>query len=121
MKLLLALALTLAAHAETRLVTWTGKFSDAGCATPRAKAGVFAGVNPDCAKKCLEKGVAPVFIAEKEKLLVALKGYPSVIADLGYPVEVHGTYDPSANTLAVTKVTRIGDFEGPSCARPQKQ
>ena len=121
MKLLLALALTLAAHAETRAVTWIGKFSDAGCATPRAKAGLFTGVNPDCAKKCLEKGVTPVLIVEKEKLLVTVKGYPSVIADLGYPVEVQGAYDEAAKTLAVTKVARIGDYEGPSCARPKKK
>lgn len=40
-------------------VTLTGWFSDASCATARAKSGTFTSTNPDCARRCIEKGEAP--------------------------------------------------------------
>ena len=47
----------LAAHAESRTVTWSGWFADQRCVAPRAAKGVFTPSNPECARKCIEEGV----------------------------------------------------------------
>jgi hypothetical protein len=113
-------ALTLGGDAESawKQVTWTGWFSDMDCASGRAASGTFTATNPDCARKCIEKGAAAVFISEQAKALFTVKT-ASVIEELGYHVEVHGRVDETAKVIELEKVTRLGDA-GVACARPKK-
>jgi hypothetical protein len=117
----LAIAILGAAHgrAETKNVTWTGWFSDLGCASGRAASGVFTPTNPECAKKCIEKGAAPVFIGEEAKAIYKVKDYPSVVADLGWRLEITGKVDESAKTISVSSVKRLSAVVL-SCGRQRK-
>ncbi len=103
-----------------KTVTWTGWFSDADCAAARAKAGIIAATNPDCAKQCIGKGVAPVFLSEQAKAMFTVKGYAGVVDDLGYHVEVQARVDEAAKTVEIQKVTRM-EYVGASCARPKQK
>jgi hypothetical protein len=111
-------AIALAGDAETRSVTWTGWFSDLECASSRAAAGTFTATNPDCSKKCIEKGIAPVFVSEQAKALYKIKDYSHVIEDLGYHVEITALVDEAVRTVSIQKVTRLS-FDGAACARPK--
>ena len=117
--LLISLTLAGAGHGEQTSITWTGWFSDLQCASARAAAGTFTATNPDCAKSCIEKGAAPVLISEQAKAIFQVRGYPSVIEDLGYHVEVQGSVDTAAKTITIQKVKRL-EFQGAACARPKK-
>jgi len=114
------LALSAAGDAESILksVTWTGWFSDADCAAGRVASGKISATNPDCAKQCIEKGIAPVFISEQAKAMFTVKDR-DVIADLGYHVEVQARLDEAAKTIEIQKVTQLGEA-GVACARPRK-
>jgi hypothetical protein len=117
----LAITILWSAHgrAETKTVTLTGWFSDQGCASARATSGVFTSTNPECAKKCIEKGAEPVFIGEEAKAIYKVKDYPSVVDDLGWRLEITGTVDESAKTISVTSVKRLSAVVL-SCGRPKK-
>jgi hypothetical protein len=116
---IISLALAGGAGAEEKNVTWTGWFSDMKCAAPRAAAGVFTITNPDCARMCLEKGAAPVFISEQAKAIFQVKDYSSIIGDLGYHLEIQGAVDEAAKTIAIRNVKRLA-YQGAACARPRK-
>jgi hypothetical protein len=106
-------------HTEAKSVTWTGWFSDQGCASGRAASGVFTATNPECAKKCIEGGAEAVFIGEEAKAVYKVKDYPSVVDDLGWRLEIAGTVDESAKTISVTSVRRLAPVVL-SCGRPRK-
>jgi hypothetical protein len=118
--ILLGLALSSTGHAEEKLVIWTGWFSDSKCALARAAAGVFSETNPECAKTCIEKGSAPVFISEQARAVFAVQDYASVIADLGYRIELRGMADEDAKTIRVRSLKRL-EYQGPACTRPRKK
>jgi hypothetical protein len=113
-------ALSMAGEAESVLksVTWTGWFSDADCASVRVASGKITATNPDCAKQCIEKGIAPVFISEQARAIFIVKDR-DVIEDLSYHIEVQAHVDEAAKTIEIQKVTRLGDA-GVACARPKK-
>jgi hypothetical protein len=115
---LVGLGLAGVLRSETK-VTWTGWFSDASCSAARATSGILTATNPDCAKRCIEKGEAPVFISEQAKAIFKIKDYPKVIDDLGYHVEVTATVDEAAKTISVREVKRLS-YEGAACGRPKK-
>ena len=112
-------ALTSTLCAETKRVIWTGWFSDSQCATARAAAGSFSATNPDCAKKCIENGSAPVFISEQERAVFKIKNYSSALDDLGYYLEITGVVDEAEKTISVEKVKRLSQ-EGAACTRQRK-
>lgn len=99
--------------------TMTGWFADAQCAAPRVAKGIIAPNNPDCVKKCLREGVAPVFLSQQAKAMYEVRGYPSVAEDVGWHVEVVGTIDEAGKTIAITSVKRLEE-EGAMCALPRK-
>ena len=113
---LMSLTLAGVGRAEQKSVTWTGWFSDLKCASARAAAGTFTATNPDCARSCIEKGAAPVFISEQVSAVFRVKDYPAVIEDLGYHVEVQATVDEPATTIMIQKVKRLA-YQGAACAR----
>jgi hypothetical protein len=116
---IVCLALSSTLRSETKDITWTGWFSDSQCAYARAASGAFSATNPDCAKRCIEKGAAPVFISEQGKAIFRVTNYPSVLDQLGYRVEVTATVDEDAKTISVRNVKQLS-YEGAACARPKK-
>jgi hypothetical protein len=116
-----AASLALAGDSEpaTQSVTWTGWFSDFDCASGRVASGIIAATNPDCAKQCIAKGAAPVFISEQAKALFQVKAYPKLVDDLGYHVEVQAKVDTEAKTIEILQVKRL-EYQGASCGRPPK-
>jgi len=115
------LTLSVAAIAsDPKTVTWTGWFSDAGCAAGRVKAGLIESTNPECAKRCIEQGAAAVFISENAKAMYTVKGYTGVVDDLIYHVEVQGRVDEAAKTIEVLKVKQL-EVVPASCGRPTKK
>jgi hypothetical protein len=117
--IVLAVWLTASAHAGEHTVTWTGWFSDAHCAASRAAGGLFTATNPDCSKRCIDQGAAPVFLSEQAKAIFQVKGYAQLVDDLGYHVEVQGVLDEAGHSITIQKVTRLG-WDGAACARPRK-
>ena len=118
MAITLMLAGEIRLPAEFTVKTWKGWFSDVSCASPRAKSGVFTGTNPECAKKCIESGVAPAFVSDEAKAVLRVQGHPTLKEDLGYYVEVTGDVDMEAKTINVRSVKRL-EYQGASCARPK--
>ena len=107
--------------AADKPVTWSGWFSDFQCASAHAAAGIFAATNPECSKTCIEKkGAAPVFVSEQAKAVFTVKGYPGLIDDLGYHVQVEGSVDEAAKTIKIAKVTRLG-YDGAACSRRRQK
>jgi hypothetical protein len=115
----IVLALCLSAAGADNTVTWTGWFSDYGCASGRVQSGIIEPTNPECAKSCIRKGAAPVFISEQAKAMFTVKDYPGVVDDLGYHVEVEAKVDEAAKTISIVKVTRH-EYRGASCGRRPK-
>jgi hypothetical protein len=107
-------------YGETKPVTLTGWFSDEGCARGRVASGSISPTNPDCAKKCLDKGVRAVFISEQGKEMLIVTGYEKARDDMGYHLEITGIPDVAAKSFSVQSVKRIGEYQGPSCSRPKK-
>src|SRR5919109_209741 len=54
-------------------VTWTGWFSDKGCAASKIKSGNISPNGTECVKKCLTNGETPVFISEQAKAMYDVK------------------------------------------------
>jgi hypothetical protein len=107
------------AGADEKVDTWTGWFSDLSCAAPYVARGEIAPNNPGCVKKCLDKGVPPVFVSEQAKALFEVKDYPSVKEDVGYHVEVTGVVDRAARAISIRSVKRLS-YTGALCALPKK-
>jgi hypothetical protein len=99
--------------------TWTGWFSDLQCAKRRVERGDIGPNNPDCVKRCLRDGVTPVFISEQARALFEVRDYPSVVADVGYHIELTGTLDESGKAISVRSVKRL-KYVGAVCALPKK-
>src|SRR5262245_56697551 len=124
---LVALAMILVANPWTdsartpaivREVTWTGWFSDKGCA--RVRDGAVAPNGTECVKKCLGDGAKPVFLSEQAKAIFDVKDYPGVLDDVGYRIELTGTVDDEAKTLSVKSVKRLSAVVS-TCALPRKK
>ena len=117
---LVCLALAAAVgKAGEKSVTWTGWFSDLQCASSRAASGAFGATNPECARKCIEKGTAPVFVSEPAKAIFQIQGDSSVLENLGYHIEVQARVDEAAKTISILNVKRLA-YQGAACARPKR-
>jgi hypothetical protein len=120
----IALAILLAASGwttpapTTRDVTWTGWFSDKGCA--KIRDGEVGPSGTACVKKCLGDGAKPVFLSEQAKAIFEVRDSPSVIDDVGYRVEITGTVDDDAKTLSVKSVKHLSEVVS-MCALPRKK
>jgi hypothetical protein len=105
--------------ADEASVTWTGWFSDLGCASSRVSRGDIGPNGTECVKRCIDEGATPVFISEQAKALFEVRDYPDVKDDVGYHVEVTGRVDETAKTISVTSVKRLSKVVQ-MCARPKK-
>ncbi len=90
--------------------TWTGWFSDEGCAAAKVKSGNITPNGTICVKKCLGDGAAPVFVSEQAKNMYAVKDHASLMADVGYRLEVTGIVDEHAKTISVRSVKRLSEI-----------
>jgi len=118
---ILAILLTaLPGRGDEKITTFTGWFSDEGCATGRVAQGLIGPTNPECAKRCLESGPAAVFISEKEKALFKVAGYTHAKDELGWHVEITGKLDEGSKTLSVQSIKHL-EFVGAMCGRPIKK
>jgi hypothetical protein len=82
-----------AAFAET----WTGTISDANCGAKHADA---SEKSMACAKSCVKRGAAPVFLTGDKVLKIS---NPDAVADhVGMKVEVTGSV--SGDTVTIDKV-----------------
>jgi len=116
-----AIAVSALAFAQTPAptqVTWTGWFGDAGCSAGRFSKPTVTPPNPECARKCIQEGATGVFLSEQARAVFKVTGYPSLVDDLGYRVEVTARVDEATKTISVQSVKRISDYEGAACARP---
>ena len=105
---------------STATVTWTGWFSDKGCAAAKIKSGNISPNGTECVKKCLTEGATPVFLSEQAKAMYEVKDHPKVIEDVGYHVELTGVVDEETKTIAVQSVKRLSEVVQ-MCARPARK
>lgn len=92
-------AITLALFSAAAFAdTWSGTISDANCGAKHADA---SEKSMACAKSCVKRGAAPVFITGDKVLKI---GNPDAVADhVGQKVEVTG--DLSGDTVTIAKIT----------------
>ena len=102
----------------TRDVTWTGWFSDKGCA--RVRDGEVAPNGTECVKKCLKDGAVAVFLSEQAKAVFDVRDYARVMDDVGFRVELTGTLDEETKTLTVKSVKHLSEVVS-TCALPRKK
>lgn len=115
---LIALFWAGAGPSKAGTVTLTGRFACEKCTASRAAKGDLRPSNPECARKCIEKGSEAVFLSEQGKELLTVRNYAAVKDDVGYHVEVSGKIDPASKTISIETVKRLA-YEGASCARPR--
>jgi hypothetical protein len=115
--LMLWIGVTLA-HAET--VKRTGWFACEKCTASRVARGDLRPSNPECARRCIEKGDSPVFISEQGAEVLKIRDYTSATEHLGFHLEVTGNIDAVSKTISIESVTRL-EKEGAACARPTKK
>ena len=118
---LLALGLLVTATtvgAQPKPVTWTGWFSDKGCA--RITPGEYPRPNGTaCVKKCLDDSAQAVFISEQARGIYEVRGFPSVKDNVGYHLEISAEVDEKAKTISVKSVKRLSEVTA-SCLIPRK-
>jgi hypothetical protein len=119
MRKLAIVLLMLATTASAAEVTTKGWFADEGCARGRAKSGIYAANNPECALKCVKGGAKLVFISEDQKAIWVVDNPEENVGHIGEYVSMRGTLDDDAKTVKVASVTFI-DKVRPSCAMPKK-
>lgn len=108
------------APAQPANVKLTGWFASDKCTAARVAKGEIRPSNPVCAKQCIERGDAAVFLSEERKESLKVRKYTGASEDLGYHLEVTGVIDAAAKTITIESVKRLS-YEGASCARPRKQ
>jgi hypothetical protein len=99
---------TAAGRTEIR-TTWTGWFSDEGCAAAKIKSGNITPNGTVCVKKCLGEGATAVFISEQAKNMYTVTDHPSLMEDVGYRLELTGVVDEKAKTISVRSVKRLSE------------
>jgi hypothetical protein len=103
---------------QPKVVTWTGWFSDKGCA--RITPGELPRPNGTaCVKKCLDEGSTPVFISEQARDIYTVRGFPSVKENVGYYLEISAAVDEKAKTISVKSTKRLSEVTA-ACLIPRK-
>lgn len=107
-----------AQESETKIVKWTGWFSDKGCA--RITKGEYPRPNGTaCVKKCLDEGAQAVFISEQARAIYEVRSPALVKNEVGYYLEITADVDEKAKTISVKSVKRLSEVTA-SCLLPRK-
>jgi len=94
-----AVALTFAAvSAQANAAKIVGYISDSMCGAKHM------GTGAACVKKCIEGGMAPVFVDVKSKSVWKIDNPDSVKGYYGAKVVVHGTADDSAKSVHIDSI-----------------
>jgi hypothetical protein len=99
---MLGMAGLLAAPARAATHAWKGYISDSHCNAAGAKPGHVA-----CARACVRKGYAPVFVADGSHAVLAIANPRRVLPDLGRHVWISGTVNAATHTLRVQRMRRL--------------
>jgi hypothetical protein len=92
-----AMASVLALAADSS--SMNGWISDSMCGAKHAGSGAA------CVKKCIEGGMAPVFVSEKDKSVLKIDNPDAVKSSLyGSHVKVMGTVDESAKSVHIDSI-----------------
>jgi hypothetical protein len=88
----------------------TGYVSESSCGATHNSA------TPDkaCVDKCLAKGAKPVFVDDDKKKVWAIDNPDVIKGDEGKPVTIMATADPSAMSVHIEKVTKVGAVKAPA-------
>jgi hypothetical protein len=76
-----------------------GWISDSMCGAKHAGGGAA------CVKKCIEGGMAPVFVSDKDKSVLKIDNPDAVKEYYGSKVTVTGTVDSSSKSVHIDSVT----------------
>lgn len=95
------------AQVKAPKVVIRGWLSDEGCASGRAKSGVYTGTNPDCAKKCVRDGKRIVLIDSDHKRLLVIGNQAPAVENVGDYVEISGDLDNQARTLHIDSLKLV--------------
>jgi hypothetical protein len=115
---LVVLFMTTTVGAQSKPVTWTGWFSDKGCA--RITPGEYPRPNGTaCVRKCLKEGTVPVFISEQMRAIYEVRDVASVTDNVGFHLEINAEVDEKAKTVSVKSVKRLSEVTA-SCLIPRK-
>jgi hypothetical protein len=76
-----------------------GWISDSMCGAKHAGSGMA------CVKKCIDGGMQPVFVSEKDKAVLKIDNPDAVKNYYGNKVKVTGTVDESAKSVHIDSVT----------------
>jgi hypothetical protein len=76
-----------------------GWISDSMCGAKHAGSGMA------CVKKCIDGGMQPVFVSEKDKTVLKIDNPDAVKNYYGGHVKVTGTVDESAKSVHVDSIT----------------
>lgn len=95
--LLLSSAALAASAADSSSIN--GWISDSMCGAKHAGSGSA------CVKKCIEGGMAPVFVDEQKKAVWSIDNPDAVKAYYGSKVTIHGTTDADKKSVHIDSVT----------------
>jgi hypothetical protein len=116
----LSAATIVSAQAKGQNSLIRGWLSDEGCASGRAKSGVFTGTNPDCAKKCVRTGKRIVLVDSDHKRLLVISNQAPAVENVGDYVEIRGDLDDHAGTLHIDSLKLLEKGRA-MCAVPPKK
>jgi len=91
--------ITLAETPAPKKETIRGWLSDEHCASSKARDGIYAATNPECAKECVAKGYKIVLIDPEQKRILLVTDQDRAEKNLGDYVEVTGLVDAQANSI----------------------
>jgi hypothetical protein len=99
-----------AADMSTKPVKLMGYVGDSKCGASHNT----ASPDPVCVNKCITAGAKPVFIDDDKKQVWAIDNPEAIKGDEGKSVTVMATTDPSAMSVHITKVSKVGKVAAPA-------
>jgi len=100
----------------TKTETIRGWLSDEHCAGSKAREGVFAATNPECAKECVAKGYKIVLIDPLQKRVLLITNQEMAQKNVGDYVEVTGVVDRQASTITAQSIKFLQKVSWPPSA-----
>jgi hypothetical protein len=99
--LVMALGMTAMAASAASSAKINGWISDSMCGAKHL------GTNPECVKKCIEGGKAPVFVDEAKKAVWSIDNPEAVKDFYGDHVTVTATTDQAKKSVHIVSVTEV--------------
>jgi len=97
-----------------------GWLSDEACGGGRARAGIYTGNNPICAKKCVREGKKMVLLDPDHKRLLIIANPDVAMENVGDYVQINGDLNDQAQTLRIDSLKLLEKGRA-MCAKPPKK